>query len=69
MLDCWNNNPRGRPSFKHLRERLEMMLSKFSDYLGITLIDSFIFCYKTIYILDMSGLDCAEENAYLCPND
>ena len=37
MLDCWNINPRGRPSFKQLRETLEKMLSKFSNYLGRTM--------------------------------
>lgn len=35
MLDCWNENPKDRPTFRELRENLEKYLEDVTAYVTV----------------------------------
>lgn len=38
MLSCWNDNPKSRPSFNDLVEKIEELLIPLADYMDLNLL-------------------------------
>jgi len=60
MLECWNISPNRRPHFKQIRDKMETILSQFSNYLDLS---------TSQYSTEMQSVNNSYNNDnYLCPN-